>query len=250
MFRPFRIARTLARPSPWRLLVLASLVLTFHPGVTAQAQVVHLKGDRAYGSGAVIGIEKHQVGVPKQDLVLTAWHVMKNNTVTIDGHPATLIAKDEKADLALVRVSGLDTAGYFVGTKGIPATGKAVLHGFPGNSYSAEDCSVDEKGDLSIKVRAGGSGGPLVKGHYFVIGVLTRYHGVATRDQIDAFLNSCGYGWLLDISKDYEHLYAAKKSPSPGDQFDANIEEALRLARELLREEREFQEWLRRQREE
>jgi hypothetical protein len=207
----FRCAGTSSCYLDSRLVaILATLVFFLQAGQPAQAQVVHIKGNRANGSGAVIGIDVPREGVKKHYLVLTAYHVMKDNTVTIDGQPVTLIAKDEKTDLALVKVAGIDSAAYFVATDRIPATGKAVLYGFPGNKYSTQECTVDEKGDLSCKVHAGGSGGPLIKGNYFLIGVLTRFHGVATRSQIEAFLTTCGYDWLLQITKDYEHLYATE----------------------------------------
>ena len=73
-------------------------------------------------------------------------------------------------DRGVVKVAGIDSAGYFVATNRIPSTGKAVLYGYPGNEYSTQDCTVDDKGDLSCKVRAGGSGGPLIKGDYADLG--------------------------------------------------------------------------------
>ncbi|GEM_PF-6169967 len=242
----FRSARPLASRFLCSAVVcVATIVFVLLGGSTAHAQVVHLKGNRANGSGAVIGIDSHKEGVKKHYLILTAYHVMKDNIVTIDGNPVTLIAKDENTDLALAKVPLPDSAGYFLATKAIPSTGKAVLYGYPGSEYSTQDCTVDEKGDLSCKVRAGGSGGPLIKGHYFVVGVLTRYHGVATRDQIEALINAAGYSWLFQISKDYEHLYVSDVAPKAmGDDSDRQLEEYFRRIREeLAREQQEHQEW-------
>ena len=234
--------------SRYAVCVATTLIYGLLSGPETEAQVVRLKGDRANGSGAVIGNDKHKEGVKRHVLVLTAYHVLKDNTVTIHGNPVTLIAKDEKTDLALVKVLDFDSGGYFIAHKGMSSTGKAVLYGYPSGEFSAQDCTVDEKGDLSCKVRAGGSGGPLVMGRHFVVGVLTRYHGVATRNQIETLINDAGYGWLFQISKGYEHLYVPDDAAARATNDNSeSVEEYLdRILKEVARDLQEHQQWMER----
>ncbi len=170
------------------LLAAASFCLAEEPA--KEPGIVKLVGDKQ-GSGVVL---YREIGPGGEDhIILTANHVMPNDTTTIDGATATIIARDTDADLALVRVKlPKQRQMHWYPPKWLDPVGKARLFGFPGGTYTSQDCTVDEKGDLSCKVEAGGSGGPLFKDGY-VVGILTRYHGVATAPQIRAFLGKHNY---------------------------------------------------------
>src|SRR5258708_28292806 len=77
----FRVRRALIRQVACRVVLCAAVMVVVLLGNSAaQAQVVHLKGNRANGSGAVIVIDKPREGVPKTYIVLTAYHVINDNT--------------------------------------------------------------------------------------------------------------------------------------------------------------------------
>ncbi len=168
------------------LLAAASRCPAEEPGI------VKLESDTGQGSGVVIRREYPPTG-GENHIILTANHVVRKDATTIDGATGTVIARDPDADLALVSVQlPRKREMYWYAPKWFNPVGKATLYGFPGGKYEVQNCTVDENGDLSCKVRAGGSGGPLFKDNY-IVGILTRYHGVATSKQIYAFLGKHGY---------------------------------------------------------
>jgi hypothetical protein len=173
--------------------VACSLIVLLAAASTSPADepgIVKIESD-GQGSGVVLYRQTSKDGM--EHVILTANHVVRLETATIDGATGRVVARDKDADLAIVLVRlPKDRQMSWYAPKWLNPVGKAKLYGFPAGKYEEQDCTVDEKGELSCQVRAGGSGGPLFKDGY-VIGILTRYHGVATSKQIYAFLDKHGY---------------------------------------------------------
>lgn len=208
-----RSARSL-RAAVFLLILLApGRCLAVGPGV------LMLRDDSNQGSG--VAICRVWYDDSEYHIVLTANHVMRKDTTTVDGASAVVVARDPSADLALVKVK-LPTKHEIrrVAPPWFQPVGRSILHGFPDGSYEAQDCNVDGRGDLSCQVRGGGSGGPLLKDGY-IVGVLIRYHGVATLQQIRAF---------LDRERFLPHF-----EPEPPVAFPAISEATLRKLDELDR---------------
>jgi hypothetical protein len=162
------------------LLAAASAIQAHEP------PFVLIRSDGKQGSGVVLYREYGPDGV--RHVILTANHVVPDDNATIDGATGKVVARDKDSDLAIVRIELPKTREIlWYPPKWMKMAGKAKLHGFPGGEYEVKDCTVDANGDLDCKVRGGGSGGPLMNDGY-VVGILTRYHGVATSKQIHDFL--------------------------------------------------------------
>jgi hypothetical protein len=166
-------------------------------------------GTRNIGSGTMIGWGEE----PR--LALTAGHLFRGGVRSISAcvgdacYPAELLGRDEKDDLAAIRVRGLTRYGVFQVTETDPPIGAGVsLHGY-GNTQIGERRSFDsrvagyggfDRTDddgamlLTAPVREGDSGGPVLTAEG-VAGVIVATDSPHATGQAVSVAYECGTEW-------------------------------------------------------
>lgn len=189
--------------------------------------------ERLRGCGVTIGFSDGK------RYVLTAAHCLKPG-VRFDDRPATVLAKDESTDIALLLVEMPAPSSYpHLAPEGVNS-GSGTRYGYPDYKYTEDSCSMDDDGKLSVTAIPGASGGPIVSSSRYVCGIITHTTYGVPAHKIRSFLAANGYAWLYKAD-------VVRKSPAD-DDFDKQLQEIRDITNQFKRlaieEERMYQRHL------